>query len=86
MRREGCHSGSPRGPAEALGLMRASVHAGPRCLSSGQPRKQACLGSSPSCYAQLQRLGAWRSGSLYRHLPGPKGASAGSEGWTPRHS
>ena len=86
MRREGCHSGSPRGPAEALGLVGATGHAGPRCPSLGQPRKQACLGCSPSCCAQLQRLGAWRSGALYRHLPGPKGASVGSEGWMLRDS
>ena len=73
MRREECHSGSPRSPAEALGLIRATGHAGPRCLSLGQPRKQACLDSSPSCCVQLQRLGG-----LEERLPAQ--ASARSEG------
>ena len=86
VRREGGHAGSPGAPAEALGLVQAAGHSGPRCLSLRQPPNQARLGSGPSRLAQLQRLEVWRSCFLYGHLPGLKGASAGSGVWMPRVS
>lgn len=57
MRREGCHSGSPRAQMKhwdswgPLGMQAQDAH------PWGSHVKQACPGCSPSCCAQLRRLG-----------------------------
>lgn len=82
-RREGgwLYMGSPEGPSAAVGLMQATMHSGPRSLSLGLPPKPACLSLGSSCLAHLQRLRAWGSCSLFRYLPGLKGARCKPGQW-----